>query len=156
MRKFSIGLVACVLLSGASSAPALAQQEQQAVAPYQTVSSETFSKVSDGATLVDVREPSEWAQTGMPARAKGVPISSADFVARVLAISGGDKSKPVAVICRSGNRSVKAAQQLVEAGFTNVTNISDGMMGRDGAGKGWLAASLPTVAFVATASAAAQ
>jgi len=154
--KFSIGLIACALLASAASAPALAQQEQQAAAPYQTISSETFSKASSGAALVDVREPSEWAQTGMPTSARGIPISSTDFVARVLAMSGGDKSKPVAVICRSGNRSVKAAQQLVDAGFTNVTNISDGMMGRDGAGKGWLAASLPTVAYVAAASAAAQ
>ncbi len=151
--KVSGALIACALLAGVASAPVLAQQEQNIATAYQTVSSEAFSKATVGATLVDVREPSEWAQTGMPANAKGVPISGGDFVARVLAMNGGDKSKPVAVICRSGSRSAKAAQQLTAAGFTNVTNIGDGMMGRDGVGKGWLAASLPTAAYAVAAAA---
>lgn len=147
--KLSSGLIACALLFGAVSAPALAQQTSAATAFYKTVSSEAFSKAPGGATLVDVREPTEWTQTGMPATARGVPISSADFVAKVLAENGGDKSKPVAVICRSGTRSMKAAEQLTAAGFTNVTNVGDGMIGRDGIGKGWLAASLPTVPYKA-------
>lgn len=37
-----------------------------------------------------------------------------------------DMDKPVAVYCRSGVRSVTAAQQLVEAGF-NVTNLDGGI-----------------------------
>ena len=147
--KLSTGLIACALLCGAASMPALAQQPSAATASYKTVSSEAFSKAPGGATLVDVREPGEWAQTGMPANAKGVPISSADFVAKVLAANGGDRSKPVAVICKSGGRSVKAAEQLTAAGFTSVTNVGDGMIGRDGVGKGWLAASLPTVPYKA-------
>lgn len=147
--KLSTGLVACALIFGAVSTPVLAQQTPAATASYKTVSSEAFSKAPAGATLVDVREPSEWTQTGMPANAKGVPISSADFVAKVLAENGGDKSKPVAVICRSGTRSMKAAEQLTAAGFTNVTNVGDGMIGRDGVGKGWLAASLPITPYKA-------
>ena len=145
--KLSTGLIAAALLFGGVSTPALAQQTSAAIASYKTVSSETFSKAPGGATLVDVREPAEWAQTGMPANAKGVPITSTDFVAKVLAENGGDKSKPVAVICRSGTRSAKAADQLAAAGFTNVTNVGDGMIGRDGVGKGWLAASLPVTPY---------
>jgi hypothetical protein len=38
---------------------------------------------------------------------------------------------------------VKAAEQLSAAGFTKITNIGDGMIGREGVGKGWLAATLP-------------
>lgn len=144
--KLSTGLIACALLCGAVSAPALAWQTSAAVVSFKTVSSEAFSQAPGGATLVDVREPAEWAQTGMPANAKGVPISSADFVTKVLAANGGDKSKPVAVICRSGTRSTKAAEQLAAAGFTNVTNVGDGMIGRDGVGKGWLA-SLPVTPY---------
>ena len=147
--KLSTGLIACALLCGAVSMPALAQQTAAATASFKTVSSEAFSKAPAGATLIDIREPSEWAQTGMPANAKGIPISNADFVAKVLAENGGDKSKPVAVICRSGTRSLKAAEQLTAAGFTSVTNVGDGMIGRDGVGKGWLAASLPTVPYKA-------
>jgi rhodanese-related sulfurtransferase len=61
----------------------------------------------------------------------------------VLAASGGDKTKPVAVICRSGSRSVKAAERLAASGFTQITNVGDGMIGRDGVGKGWLSTDLP-------------
>jgi rhodanese-related sulfurtransferase len=94
--------------------------------------------------LIDVREPAEWAETGIPKEAAAISISRADFVDAVTKEVGGDKTKPVAVICRSGNRSVKAAEALRAAGFTSVTNVGDGMMGREGVGAGWLASKLPT------------
>jgi rhodanese-related sulfurtransferase len=83
----------------------------------------------------------------MPADSKGVTLQRPDFVDAVLAELGGDRTRPVAVICRSGSRSVKAAEQLSNAGFTHVTNIGDGMMGREGVGQGWLAAKLPTQTY---------
>jgi rhodanese-related sulfurtransferase len=126
---------ALVLLT---AAPALAQT------PLHTVSSEAFASSKDKSTLIDVREPTEWAETGVPSGAATISISRKDFVDAVLAKVGGDKSAPVALICRSGNRSVKASEALTAAGFTNVTNVGDGMLGRDGVGKGWLAAKLPT------------
>jgi rhodanese-related sulfurtransferase len=112
------------------------------------VSSADFAKANSAATLFDVREPTEWAETGMPKGAKGVSISRADFVDAVLAEVGGDKSKPVAVICKSGTRSTRAAEALKAAGFTHVTNIGDGMMGRENVGAGWIASSLPTTPYV--------
>jgi rhodanese-related sulfurtransferase len=129
--------LALALLVSTVTLPATAQ------ASYSTVSSEAFARSSDGVTLIDVREPSEWAQTGAPAGAKKISISRPDFVEAVLQAAGGDKSKPVAFICRSGTRSVRAAEQLAAAGFTRITNIGDGMVGREGVGKGWLAANLP-------------
>jgi len=145
---------ALVTLALGAAAPTVTAQQPAtpAAAPksaVKTVTSEAFSKKPDGAILIDVREPKEWAETGMPATAKGVSISQPDFVQRILAETGGDKTKPVAIICRSGNRSAKAAQQLVDAGFTNVTNIGDGMSGREGTGPGWIAAKLPTKAYTA-------
>ena len=135
-------LAAIALLSSLMIAPA---QAQTASAPaFTTVTSEAFSANRGGALLVDVREPSEWAQTGMPKDSLGISVSRPDFVAEVLKATGGDKSKPVAVFCRSGARSVKAASALVEAGFTNVTNVGDGWIGREGVGAGWGASKLPT------------
>ena len=128
---------ALVLLT---AAPALAQTS----APLHTVSSEAFASLKDKSALIDVREPAEWAETGVPSGATTISISRKDFVDAVLAKVGGDKSAPVALICRSGNRSVKASEALTAAGFTNVTNVGDGMLGREGVGKGWLAAKLPT------------
>jgi len=140
MKAFCL---AAVLLASGVALPAIAQTSSPAPAPYATTSSEVFAASPNGATLIDVREPSEWAQSGVPASANRISISRPDFVDAVLQAVNGDKSKPVAVICRSGSRSVRAANQLAAAGFTNVTNIGDGMIGREGVGKGWLAASLP-------------
>lgn len=140
-------IVALVVLSCAAPlAFAEPPPAAPATAPHasvRVVSSAAFHKSPDGATLIDVREPAEWAATGMPASARGVPLSSPDFIERVLTEIGGDKSKPVAVICRSGSRSTKAADKLAAAGFTNVTNVGDGMIGRSGVGDGWLASKLP-------------
>jgi rhodanese-related sulfurtransferase len=122
-----------------TAAPALAQAQT----PVHVVSSEAFASSKDRATLIDVREPTEWAETGVPAGAATISISRKDFVDAVLAKVGGDKSAPVAVICKSGARSTKAAEALSAAGFTSVTNVGDGMMGRPAVGKGWLAAKLP-------------
>ena len=43
------------------------------------------------------------------------------------------KSKPVAVYCRSGKRSLNAAQQLIKAGFT-VVDLKGGIIGWTTAG----------------------
>ena len=131
---------ALVLLASAPAlvVPALAQT------PAKVVSSEAFAASKDKTTLIDVREPAEWAETGVPQGAATISISRKDFVDAVLVKVGGDKSAPVAVICKSGARSTKAAEQLSQAGFTNVTNVGDGMMGRPAVGQGWLAARLPT------------
>ncbi|MBI1359513.1 MAG: rhodanese-like domain-containing protein [Alphaproteobacteria bacterium] len=152
MKTLTIGLALSGLLfvaAGASPSVADPPAEKSNVATYPTVASPAFAAASTGVTLFDVREPKEWAETGMPAMAHGVPISSPDFVERVLAEVGGDKSKPVAVICKSGTRSTRAADKLAAAGFTNVTNVGDGMMGHEGVGPGWLAAKLPTKPYAA-------
>ncbi len=124
------------------TAPALAQKTD---APYRTVPSEAFHADRGDAVLIDVREASEWKETGVPEGALKISNSRNDFVDAVLAQVGGDRTKPVAVFCRSGGRSVQAAKKLTDAGFTNVTNVGDGMIGRDSVGKGWKSAGLPLV-----------
>jgi len=44
------------------------------------------------------------------------------------------KDKPIAVICRSGKRSVKAVALLQEAGYSQVSNVSGGMNAWESAG----------------------
>lgn len=139
MKRLAAGLLAIVGLAS----PALAQTSS----PLRTVSSEAFSAEPDGAVLIDIREPNEWTQTGVPKDARLVSSSRDDFVEAVLAELGGDRSKPVALICRSGSRSLKSGEKLVAAGFTNVINVGDGMIGRDGVGKGWKGAGLATRAY---------
>ncbi len=76
-------------------------------------------------TLIDVRRPEEWNETGRPAKSRGVMLQDPDFVAKVDAILGS-KSEPVAVSCRSGARSAKAAGILASAGFSDISDIKGG------------------------------
>jgi rhodanese-related sulfurtransferase len=97
--------------------------------------------------LIDVRSPSEWQQTGLPAGAAALTIHDPGglpaFVAAVVAYVDGELTTPVAVICASGVRSTRAQQLLAEAGFVDVVNVREGMFGsRDG--PGWLNRGLPT------------
>ena len=97
---------------------------------------EAAKRVADGkALLVDVREPAEWAESGVAAPAELLPMS--DF--------NGDRKlwkpflekhagKELILYCRTGNRSGKVATKLAEEGQT-VANA--------GGFKDWAAAGLP-------------
>ncbi len=94
--------------------------------------------VADGkAVLIDVREPSEWAETGVAAPALLLPKSEfdagqvgdwKDFLAKV-----GDKQ--IITYCRSGRRSGAVAEALAAKGH-KVANA--------GQFEAWKAAGLPT------------
>ncbi len=75
---------------------------------------ETF--ISDGAFMVDVRTPAEFAD-GSVKGSVNIPL---DKVATQLT-KFKDK-KNIIVFCRSGNRSSQAKSILEQNGFTNVTN----------------------------------
>jgi len=57
-----------------------------------------------------------------------VPQTSGDFVAYVQSIIP-DKDTPIYTLCRTGVRSVGAANVLTDAGYTNVRNIWEGFVG---------------------------
>jgi rhodanese-related sulfurtransferase len=74
--------------------------------------------VSEGALLVDVRSPAEFAG-GAAKGAKNIPVS--DVQARLKDF--GAKDRPVIVCCASGTRSAMAGRALKKAGFTQVFNL---------------------------------
>jgi len=111
------------------------------------------------AVLVDVRTTAEWAYVGVPALPNLHRISwqsfptgavDPDFVAKVKQ-AGVATDQPVYLICRSGARSQAAAQALAAAGYTDLTNVSDGFEGtldpakHRGTVNGWKQAGLPWV-----------
>lgn len=99
-------------------------------------------------TLIDIRRPDEWKQTGVAKGALEInmahPQGAAGFVKQVEA-EVGSKDAPIALICRTGNRTTQMQKVLLDAGFTNVVHVKEGMAG-SGAGPGWLARGLPTEA----------
>ena len=85
--------------------------------------------------LVDVREDAEW-EAGRASFATHVPL--AEVGDRLDEIREGAAGRPVAFICRSGNRSAQAARTAVDGGVPDVINVDGGM----GA---WVDAGLPIV-----------
>lgn len=81
--------------------------------------------------LLDVRSAEEYAQ-GHIANAENIDVQQPDFIDKAQAKL--DHANPVYVYCRSGKRSLLAAQKLVKAGF-KVVNLRDGIMGWEDAGK---------------------
>jgi rhodanese-related sulfurtransferase len=98
-------------------------------------------------TLIDVRSPAEWRETGVPRGAKTVtihdPAGMTGFVAAAMRVVNGKKDQPIALICARGWRSYRAANALREAGFTNIHNVREGMLGNPLDGPGWLDRKLP-------------
>lgn len=92
--------------------------------------------------LIDIRRPSEWRQTGVGRGAHKISMHQSGFVARLDALVNGDRNQPVALICARGHRSLNMKAKLNALGFTNVTNVAEGMLGSR-AGPGWLKRNLP-------------
>ena len=87
---------------------------------------------ADGALVIDVREPYEYADGHVPG-AKLIPLGSLPHQAGGLAGADG----PVCVICASGNRSWTAAQFLARRGI-DAKSVAEGTTG-------WMASGLPVV-----------
>lgn len=123
---------------------------------------DAYRRVTDGdAVLVDVRTAAEWAYVGVPDLSSVgrelVRIEWVSFPGGVpnpafldeLAAAGVDRQTHVLFLCRSGVRSVAAAEAATAAGWTNSYNVLDGFegppdaAGHRGASAGWKASGLP-------------
>jgi rhodanese-related sulfurtransferase/TusA-related sulfurtransferase len=89
-----------------------------------TISNE--DAVTGEGLILDVREAAEYAFGHIPG-AKSIPMG--ELASRINEL---DKTQTFYVICRTGTRSDLAAQQLAEAGFTNIYNVLPGMTGYTG------------------------
>lgn len=72
--------------------------------------------------LVDVREQFEWDIARIPG-ARLVPLNTVPA-----ALGTFDKNRTIAIHCKSGVRSLKAASVLLDAGFTRVLNVQGGIL----------------------------
>lgn len=119
----------------------------------------------DDAQLIDVRTSAEWTFVGIPvlesASKKTILIEwqkfptmevnegFVDAALEQLSETGAGKDSPVFMLCRSGARSISAAEALTAAGYTQVFNVLDGFeggpneAGQRGQVAGWKAKQLP-------------
>jgi molybdopterin/thiamine biosynthesis adenylyltransferase/rhodanese-related sulfurtransferase len=86
-----------------------------------------------GATIVDVREASEWEQGHLP---DAVHISKS-YVEQQIEGAVTDRDAPVVLYCAGGVRSLFAAQALEQLGYTNVASMSGGFQAWKSAGLPW-------------------
>ena len=114
-----------------------------------------FLQADSRGVLIDVRDPVEFSFVGHPVGAANVPWKFApdmrpnpEFVDQVSQIAA-DKATPLFLLCRSGQRSLAAANALAEAGYTDLINIEEGFEGPMDADKhrctvaGWRFLGLP-------------
>lgn len=130
--------VLAVLLIGAAAARA-----EPSMSPPQV-----FEAVKQGKVLlIDIRTPEEWRETGVAPGARRVDFHRGPQVLHdaVLQMVGGDKNAPIALVCRTGNRTAQAQKFLQAQGFSKVYDVSEGMAG-SAAGPGWLNRRLPVEA----------
>ncbi|MEL6287264.1 MAG: rhodanese-like domain-containing protein [Pseudomonadota bacterium] len=119
------------------------------------------------AQLIDVRTPAEWTFSGHPDLAplgkfvifaqwssfpeQIVDPGFADQLSDTLAERGVAKDAPLFFICRSGVRSLAAADAMAAKGYTRCFNVADGFEGpldgdrHRGHVAGWKASELPWV-----------
>ena len=98
--------------------------------PWATTAEATHLINREDASIVDVREPAEYA-SGHIIGAKNVPLAR---------LEGGElpkrKDKPVIVYCDTGDRAGKAVAGLKKQGFERVVNLTGGL-------RAWQQAGLP-------------
>ncbi|MBD3610344.1 MAG: rhodanese-like domain-containing protein [Gammaproteobacteria bacterium] len=113
--------------------------------PKSITSKEAWQMLQDNpkAILVDVRSNMEFLFVGHPTGAIHVPwIDEPDWKInthfatdiRQLILGGlsdhhNEANVPIILICRSGKRSLEAGDLLIEEGFTEVYNITEGFEG---------------------------
>lgn len=94
---------------------------------YQEINGDEMQELTKkGVRLIDVREPSEF-QEGHLEGAELVPLGTVSEASK-----NWDKTKPLIMMCRSGNRSGQAAGFLKSEGFREVYNLAGGIMAWQG------------------------
>ncbi|MDW7645237.1 MAG: rhodanese-like domain-containing protein [Desulfuromonadales bacterium] len=90
--------------------------------------------IQAGTPIIDIRTQQEWKETGIVPGSHLLTFFSEDgshdeqgFIKRLQQIA--DPDTPLAILCRSGNRSEKVSRFLAGQGFRSVIDIYEGIKG---------------------------
>jgi len=146
-------LAACNAKTSLSSVtPAASPSTVKAAAPipqaggYSNIDNAKLKElIAQGVTIVDIRREEEWQQTGIVGGSKTITFFdnmgriNPNFVPEFTALVKADQ--PVALICRTGNRSQAASQAVAQQlGYKNVMNVTHGITG-------WIAEKRPVAKY---------
>jgi len=98
-------------------------------AAYQTIGAAEAQSLIDQNTdnpdfvILDVRTPAEFEENKIASTAINIDVEDPLFTTNIQQL---DQDKEYLVYCRTGRRSVIAAELMVEAGFTKVNNMEGG------------------------------
>ncbi len=126
------------LVMALATQPAFAQGTALTASPPEAHKLLTEKK----AVLIDIRTPGEWAETGVAEGALTIDMTDPMFMRKISEAVGGDRTKPVALICRTASRSGTVQQAMMQSGYINVINVEGGMVGNR-SDKGWIKHGLP-------------
>lgn len=131
MKMYLIAMIV-LLFSGCQAASNSAVTSSGAATTIKEVSPSVAKPAVDKAysQFIDVRTTEEYA-SGHAERAVNIPLDTLTS-----SLDRLEKNEPVYIICQTGNRSRKAAQILVDAGYKDVYNITGGTTA-------WAAANFP-------------
>jgi rhodanese-related sulfurtransferase len=142
-RLIVILVVIAAVILGAILIGRTVSQQQMAVLPAEIATNTTAAlpaevtpvqaaqMQTEGAFILDVRQPDEWAEVHIEG-ATLIPLTELENRLAEL-----PRDQKIVVVCRSGNRSAQGRDTLLENGFSQVTSMAGGM-------NAWQAAGLPT------------
>jgi rhodanese-related sulfurtransferase len=137
-RRRATGGLAAALVTLAAALPAAAQNTPLNVTPPAAA-----KLVADKqAILVDIRTPAEWRETGVAEGAHRLDMTDPHFDAKLSRLVEGDRTRPIALICRTASRTRTVQAALMQGGYKTIINVEGGMIGNQ-ADKGWIAHGLP-------------
>ena len=101
------------------------EEKQTSTRTVELISPEEMKEITqiEGVQLIDVRTPEEYDE-GYIEGFQNLDYYSDSFMQDIEKL---DKSKPIVVYCKSGNRSGKCAQKMFEAGFAKVYDLDGGI-----------------------------
>lgn len=122
-------VIAGIWILRPGAAPVAAEPTSAPAAAELTVA-QAYDKLLEGAFFLDVRTQEEWADFHI-AGSTLIPLS--ELTDRLDELP---RDQDIVVVCRSGHRSLTAANILQQAGFTRLSSLSGGL-------QAWLDANYP-------------
>lgn len=102
-----------------------------AIAKYISVDIDKSVMSDNSIQIIDIRTPNEWKQGVLKgAILVNLTDNNGEFNEKFLENikEKVDPNKKIAIICRSGVRSLRASELLVQNGYKDVINLSGGMI----------------------------